>query len=215
MNQPNSGKLASDEKMTITDYLRKHTVVVIDPIVTFLARYKLSPDVLTVVGMIAHFFFAWLIAIGQMSWAAVAIFLIAPLDALDGALARKLGRKQGGFGAFLDSTLDRLAEIVLFGGFIFYYVRQDNPFMLAVAYLAITGSVMVSYARARAEALGISCKVGIMSRVERYAVIMFFLVLNLPHVALLILAVLTYVTVFQRMFHVWQAFARRDENGVN
>jgi CDP-diacylglycerol--glycerol-3-phosphate 3-phosphatidyltransferase len=76
--------------------------------------------------------------------------------------------------------------------------------MLATAYIAITGSIMVSYARARAEALGISCKVGILSRVERYTVIMFFLVLNLPQVALVILAVFTYITLFQRMFHVWQ-----------
>ena len=195
---------SSENKMTLTDYLRLRTRFIVDPIVAFMARRRFSPNLLTVAGMAAHFFFAWLIADGHMQWAAVAIFLIAPLDAFDGALARKLGQKQGGFGAFLDSTLDRLAEIILFGGFALYYVRQDDPVMLGVAYLAITGSLMVSYTRARAESLGLSCKVGLLSRVERYGVLMLFLVLNWPQVALVILAIFTYLTMLQRMVHVWR-----------
>jgi CDP-diacylglycerol---glycerol-3-phosphate 3-phosphatidyltransferase len=209
MNRPETSS-TTPAKMTFTDFLRARTKFIIDPIVTFMARYRLSPDLLTVLGVVAHIFFAWLLAIGQMQWAAVAMFFIAPLDALDGALARKLGRKQGGFGAFLDSSLDRVAEIILFAGFIFYYVWQDDAVMLGVAYVAITGSLMVSYTRARAEALGYSCKIGIMSRVERYAVMMFFLVLNLPQVALIILAIFTYFTMGQRMLHVW-----RQSNALN
>lgn len=200
----NSPKATAAVPMTLTDILRAKTHFIIDPIVTFLARSHLSPDILTVAGVFTHVFFAWLVASGRMQWAAVAIFFIAPLDAFDGALARKLGRKQQGFGAFLDSTLDRLAEIILFGGFIMYYVGEGDTMMLGVAYLAITGSIMVSYARARAEALGFSCKVGVLSRVERYAVMTFFLVLNLPNVALIILAIFTYITLAQRMYHVWQ-----------
>lgn len=200
------------ERKTLTDFMRANTNFIIDPVVTYLARYRFSPDGLTVVGMLAHFLFAWLIAEGHMTWAAVAIFFIAPLDAFDGALARKLGRKQGGFGAFLDSTLDRLAEIILFGGFIIFYMRQENAIMLGVAYLAITGSIMVSYARARAEALGYDCKVGIASRVERYFVMIGLLVFNLPGVALTILAAATYITLGQRMYHVWlQAYHPTEE----
>ncbi len=213
MNHLNSQEIPTQEKLTLTDYLRAKTRFIIDPVVTFMARYRFSPDTLTVLGMLFHFFFAWLIAFGQMQWAAVAMFFLVPLDAFDGALARKLGRKQGGFGAFLDSTLDRLAEIILFGGFIFYYVRQGNELMLAVAYIAITGSVMVSYTRARAEALGFDAKIGVLSRVERYAVMMFFLVLKSPHIALIILAIFTYFTTFQRMYHVWeQSRPQPDEN---
>jgi CDP-diacylglycerol--glycerol-3-phosphate 3-phosphatidyltransferase len=200
------------ERKTLTDFMRANTKFIIDPVVTYLARYRFSPDALTVVGMLAHFLFAWLIAGGQMTWAAVAMFFIAPLDAFDGALARKLGRKQGAFGAFLDSTLDRLAEIILFGGFILFYMRQENALMLGVAYLAITGSIMVSYARARAEALGYDCKVGIASRVERYFVMISLLFFNLPDVALIILATATYITVGQRMYHVWlQAYHSGEE----
>ncbi|MEJ2746633.1 MAG: CDP-alcohol phosphatidyltransferase family protein [Anaerolineae bacterium] len=194
----------SQEKPTLTDFLRAKTKFIINPVVTFLARYRFSPDTLTVLGMLFHFFYAWLIATGQMTWAAVTMFFLVPLDALDGSLARKLGREQGGFGAFLDSTLDRLAEIILFGGFIFYYVRLGNEWMLAVTYVAITGSIMVSYTRARAEALGLNAKIGVLSRVERYVVLVFFLVINRPQYGLIILAVFTYLTAFQRMYHVWK-----------
>ncbi len=204
MNQSDSSKTTPTPKRTFTDQMRLRTRFIIDPIVTFMARYKLSPDMLTVVGMLSHFLFAWLIAIGEIRWAGVALLVLAPLDAFDGALSRKLGRKQGGFGAFLDSTLDRLAEIILFGGFIYYYMVQDDPQMLAVAYVAVTGSLMVSYSRARAESLGYDCKVGLASRVERYFFLIIMLILNLPNIALWVLALLTYFTLAQRMYHVWK-----------
>ena len=180
MNQEHT----SPPRPTLTDQLRVRTRFLIDPVVEMLARFKLSPDLLTVIGALTHVLFAYLIAIGEFRWAALAIALFSPLDALDGALARRLGRKQGGFGAFLDSSLDRLAEIVLYGGFIVYYYVNANPLMLAVAYLAATGSLMVSYARSRAEALGFEAKMGVLSRVERYVVLVVCLALGLPHIAL-------------------------------
>lgn len=207
MNQEQSEK----PRQTLTDRLRVQTRPLIDPVVNTLARFKLSPDLLTVLGFITHLFFAYLIALGEFRWAALAIALLSPLDALDGALARKLGRKQGGFGAFLDSTLDRLAEIALYGGFIYYYYVNDNALMVAIAYLAATGSLMVSYARSRAEALGFQAKEGFLSRVERYVVLIVFLALNLPQIALPILAVFTYFTFFQRMFGVWKQAAAQTE----
>lgn len=193
-----------NDKETLTDILRRRTLFIIDPVVTVMARWRISPNSLTIAGMLAHFLVAWLIAQGEMQWAAVAIFFIAPLDALDGALARRLGLQQGNFGAFLDSTLDRLAEIILFGGFIFYYVAQDNSWMLAATYVAATGSLMVSYTRARAEALAYSAKVGILSRVERYVVLTLALLIDMPAIALVVIAAFTYITVAQRVVHVWQ-----------
>lgn len=200
--QPSSGT-SQQEKETLTDILRRRTVFIVDPIVTVMARLGISPNTLTVLGMLAHFLLAWLIAQGEMRWAAAGIMLIAPLDALDGALARKRGLSQGNFGAFLDSTLDRIAEIILFGGFIFYYGAQEDTWMLATTYIAITGSLMVSYTRARAESLDHNAKVGILSRVERYAVLTLALLLDWPAVALIITAIFTYITVAQRTFHVW------------
>jgi CDP-diacylglycerol--glycerol-3-phosphate 3-phosphatidyltransferase len=204
MNQSDTPGTEVPEKKTFTDNMRVWTRFIIDPVVTFLARYKLSPDLFTVVGMLAHFLLAWLIAIGEFRWAGIAMLILAPLDAIDGALARKLGRKQGGFGAFLDSTLDRLAEIILFGGFIAYYMVQDDPQMLAIAYVAVTGSLMVSYSRAKAESLGFDSKIGIASRVERYFFMIVMLILNRPDIALFVLAIMTYLTLAQRMYHVWE-----------
>ncbi len=214
MTQPDA---SPPQPPTFTDRLRILTKPIIDPIVTFFAKYKLSPDVLTVLGMLFHFLFAYLIAQGQFRLAGILMLLLAPLDALDGSLARKLGRKQGGFGAYLDSTLDRLAEVILFGGFIVYYyslgprtVASDfylftfsAQAMLVIAYIAITGSLMVSYSRSKAESLGYEAKVGIGSRVERYFLMIVFLILMRPDIAVVILAVITYVTVAQRMYAVW------------
>lgn len=192
------------ERRTLTDHLRILTAGFIDPIVSLLARLKLSPDLLTILGMAAHILFAWLIIDGQMRLAGVAVALLSPLDALDGALARKLNRTQSKFGAFFDSTLDRLAEIILYAGYILYFANEEMSLIVAVAYLALTGSLMVSYTRSRAEALGYSCKVGVLSRVERYIVIVVSLLLMAPEYGLIILAAGTYFTTGQRMIHVWK-----------
>ncbi|MFW5940260.1 MAG: CDP-alcohol phosphatidyltransferase family protein [Chloroflexota bacterium] len=204
MNRSTSQETPASQRKTVTDVLRERTFFIVDPIVTFLARYQISPNTLTVLGTVGHFLIAWLIIQDQMRAAGLAIALIAPLDGLDGALARKQGRKADGFGAFLDSTLDRLAEIVLFGGFLIYAANSQDLLMLSTTYIAITGSLMVSYARARAEALDLSCRIGIMSRVERYFVLTATLLLGYPMVGLAIIAIFAYITVAQRIFHVWQ-----------
>lgn len=191
-------------KPTLTDTLRVRTKPLIDPVVGFLNRIGMSPDTITVIGFLLHFLFAYLIAIGQMRWAGVAIALFSPLDALDGSLARLQGRAPGGFGAFLDSTLDRLAEIVLFAGFVYYFESQGQTLWVMLSYFALGGSLMVSYSRSRAESLGFQAKEGLLSRVERYVVLIVFLILNLPQVALAILAAFTYVTFFQRMVVVYR-----------
>lgn len=194
---------AQPEKKTLTDHMRARGAVIIDPIVTVLARLGVSPNLLTVLGMLSHFLFAWLIASGRMQLAGIAIFFIVPLDALDGALARKTSRDKSNFGAFLDSTSDRIAEIILFAGYLIYFTNEDNAWMAAAAYLALTGSLMVSYTRSRAEALGLSCKVGLFTRVERYVVIVLSLLINRPDWGIVILAVGVYFTVAQRVIHVW------------
>ncbi len=197
------------QKKTLTDHARRWARGIIDPIVTVLARMGVSPDALTVLGMLFHILFAWLIGNGRMQLAGLAIFLLIPMDALDGALARKIGRK-GNFGAFLDSTLDRIAEIILFVGYLIYFSSQGETWFAAAAYAAITGSLMVSYIRSRAEALGVSCKVGLFTRVERYVVIVVSLLINQPGWGLVILAIGTYFTVIQRGVHVWRQMKEQE-----
>jgi CDP-diacylglycerol--glycerol-3-phosphate 3-phosphatidyltransferase len=189
---------------TLTDRLRARAASTLDPVIIFLAKLKIPPDALTILGMLLHILFAWLIANEQMRLAAVAIFVFVPLDALDGALARKIGRPAKNFGAFLDSTSDRLAEIILFAGYLYYFYNQNESLMVAASYFALTGSLMVSYTRSRAEALGFSCKVGLFTRVERYVVIVLSLVFNLPGIGMIILAAGTYLTLVQRILHVWK-----------
>jgi CDP-diacylglycerol--glycerol-3-phosphate 3-phosphatidyltransferase len=196
------------EKKTLTDRLRTRTVSIIDPVVTFLARIGVSPDWLTILGMLLHILFAWLIAIGQLFWAGFAVFIFVPLDALDGSLARKIGRS-GNFGAFLDSTSDRTAEIILYFGFMVYFWQQDNIWLIVATYIAVSGSIMVSYTRSRAEALGLECKVGFFTRVERYVIIVIALILSgiwpvAAEIGIVILAVGTWFTVIQRAHHVWK-----------
>ncbi len=192
------------DKPTLTDFLRVHTRFILDPIVTLLARLGLSPDALTLLGFVSHFLFAWLIIQGEMQWTAVALFFLASADAVDGALARKIGRVQGGFGAFLDSTIDRVSELILFGGFMLYFAHLGQVWLVGMTYIAIGGSLMVSYTRAKAEALGYSCKVGALGRVERYLVLFVCLLLNRPDWAIIIVAVGAWATVFQRAAHVWK-----------
>lgn len=192
----------SAEKPTLTDFLRGISKPIIDPIVNVMAKIGLKPDFLTVLGMLGHIWAAWLIVQGEMRWAAVVVWVFGSLDAFDGALSRKLGRKPSGFGAFLDSTLDRISEILLYGGFIIFF--QDSVWWQVAAYATITGSIMVSYSRARAEGLGIPCKVGIFSRVERYFVIWVAMLFNAPQYGLLILAFGSFFTVAQRMYEVFK-----------
>jgi CDP-diacylglycerol--glycerol-3-phosphate 3-phosphatidyltransferase len=99
----------------------------------------------------------------------------------------------------------------LFGGFIYYYLQSNNAPLLAISYLAITGSLMVSYSRGKAESLGMDAKVGIGSRVERYVVMVIFLLIDYPGWGIVLLAIMTYVTVGQRMYHVWLQYRELDE----
>ena len=202
------------EPITLTDRLRKVVAGVLDPIVTFLAKTGVSPDMLTIVGMLLHFLFASLIATGEFVLAGFLILIFVPMDALDGALARKIGRK-GNFGAFLDSNSDRIAEIILYSGYISWFSQQEDFLAATAAYAAVTGSLMVSYSRSRAESLGYNCKIGIFSRVERYVVLVVSLVLSglIPEsvtIGIYILAIGTWFTVAQRVYHVWKQAKARD-----
>ena len=192
------------ERKTITDHLRQSSQKVIDPIVMVLAKWGVHPNALTLLGLVVHLPMAWLIANNQFRWSVV-VGILSAVDALDGALARKLGIAQkGGFGSFLDSTSDRIAEIILFGGFIYYFNAQGNTLGVLIAYAAVTGSVMVSYARARAEGMGYSCKEGLLSRVERYVILAICGLAQQPFLCVVILAGGTWFTVIQRFYVVWQ-----------
>jgi CDP-diacylglycerol--glycerol-3-phosphate 3-phosphatidyltransferase len=190
-----------NDTITLTDKLRDLFKIVLDPIAKFFNRLGLKPNTVTLFGLVGHAAAAALLATGNITWGGILILIIAPVDALDGTMARLRGEPTK-FGAFIDSVTDRFAEIVIFGGLLLYYLQQQNHVAIILVYLSITGSIMVSYARARAESLGYSVKIGILSRFERYLILIPALILNYPLVALWILAIMTNVTALQRIIYV-------------
>jgi CDP-diacylglycerol---glycerol-3-phosphate 3-phosphatidyltransferase len=137
------------------------------------------------------------------SGGAVMTALAMPLDALDGELARRTNQ-QSKFGAFFDSTLDRFAEGALLIGLAAYFVRQNDIMGVVVTFVALVGSLMVSYTRARAEGLGIECKVGLFSRFGRFIVLAAGLLTTFVTPMIWALAVLSNYTAIERIVYVWR-----------
>lgn len=173
----------------------------IRPLVSVLARLGLTPNMLTVTGVVLNAGVGLVIAAGQPQIGGVLLILTSAFDLLDGALAKATGRGTK-FGAFLDSTLDRYSEAMVLLGLLWLAVQHTQTQDIYLIYIVIVGSLLVSYTRARAEGLGLDCRVGILGRPERIAVLCAGLILNLVTVALVILAVFTHITAVQRMVHV-------------
>ena len=194
-------KTTSEEPKTFTDWLRKIFRQVLNGIGGFLNNLGIRPNVITLFGLIGNFAAAALIALGYLTWGGLLAMVIWPLDALDGTMARLRG-EDSKYGSFIDSTTDRYSEIAIYGGLVIHFLRNDQWLGIILAFLALTGSLMVSYTRAKAESLGFSAKNGLFSRAERYIVLMPGIIFQRPDISLWILAVMTYVTAIQRFFHV-------------
>jgi CDP-diacylglycerol--glycerol-3-phosphate 3-phosphatidyltransferase len=189
------------KRITLTDQMRVRFKGIVDPIGEFLNRLGLTPNTMTVVGLIGNTVGAIFLSLGQMTIGGLIILLMGPIDALDGTMARLRGEPSE-FGAFVDSVTDRYSELVIFGGLLYFYAEQGNWLMSVLVYLSAAGSVLVSYTRARSQSLGYETKVGLLTRMERYLLLAPLLVFNLPNVAVWILAVLTNITALQRIFDV-------------
>lgn len=180
--------------------------MLLEPVASLAARLGIPPSAITVAGLVLSVLSGWAFWVGWFR-AAGALLLAAGLcDMVDGATARAGGRVSAS-GGFLDSTLDRYSEIAaLAGAFLYYVSRPGAPdTVTAVAiFLALAGSLMVSYVKARAEALGASCDVGIAERPERMVVLIIgaFAGPAFFRWAVWILAVLSHVTAAQRVRHV-------------
>jgi len=187
----------------ISDRLRQWSRFIVEPIARGLHRLGLTPNALTVMGFLLNLVNAWLLATGRFPLAGVLILAFSALDAFDGTLARLSGQATR-FGAFLDSVLDRYSEGVIFFGLLVHFARTGRQEELYLTYAAIIGSQLVSYARARAEGLGLPCQVGWFSRVERVIALSFGLIVGWVRPVLWLLAILTNVTAGQRMLHVYR-----------
>ena len=169
-----------------------------------LARSRLSPDAVTLVGLVLTAGVAALAALGEIRWAGVAYIFAALCDSLDGALARARG---GGsrFGAFLDSTVDRLEEALVFLGLTIHYVRTGGIWEIPLILVATVGSLLVSYTRARAEGLGVACREGLMTRLVRLVILIVGMISGQVLFAVIIIGAASLLTAFHRVYHVWRA----------
>jgi CDP-diacylglycerol--glycerol-3-phosphate 3-phosphatidyltransferase len=187
----------------LTELARKYSRFVLEPIARFIGWTKLSPKVIRVIGFILSIGVGFVIAGGNLIVGGLLIIAAAGFDALDGTLARMMGRTSR-FGAFLDSTLDRFSEAVIFLGLFIYLVNQGAEIELILIYATVVGSLMVSYARARAEGIGIMIKAGLLTRFERMSLLVLGLIFNQLLIVLWVMAIFTNFTAFQRMWLVWR-----------
>jgi len=177
------------------------------PVVRILARTKVSPNTLTWLGLLLAVGTAVVVGFGHLFVAGFMVIVAGFFDMLDGALARYTARTSRA-GAILDSVIDRISEAALLLGIIVFYIYQQFTVEVMVAGLALIASFMVSYVRARAEAMGVDCQVGLFTRTERVVVLALGLLLsrfdNALLIALVVIAAFSLITIGQRLIYVWR-----------
>jgi CDP-diacylglycerol---glycerol-3-phosphate 3-phosphatidyltransferase len=196
-------KMANDtsSRKTLTDYLRLWFKWVLDPLGRLFNRLGITPNMMTMLGLLGNTVGAYYLARGDMLTGGIFVLLMTPIDALDGTMARLRGESSD-FGAFVDSVTDRYSELIIYGGLLYHFLTLgDAPGGLLV-FGAAAGSVLVSYVKARAEGLGYEARVGLLTRAERYLVLAPSLVLNQVFIGLGIIAVFANFTALQRIWHV-------------
>lgn len=176
---------------------------VAEALVAPLAAVGMTPNMVTVTGLLLNGAVAWVLAAGHLRVGGILLLLAGAFDMLDGALARRT-RALSTFGSFLDSTLDRYSEAVVLIGLIYVESRVGDTGNVTLLAGILTGSFLISYARARAEGLGLECKVGLLPRPERIIILAVGLVFPLLRPVLIVLVTLTNLTALQRIGEVWR-----------
>lgn len=193
-----------------TDRIRALSRGLMDFIGGTLHRAGLHPDTITIIGLAVVGIASLFIARGALQIGGLLLLLGLPLDAVDGAVARAMQRRDK-FGAVLDSSLDRYADAFIFSGLSYYFAVQDQLELMVLAMLALVGSFTVSYVRARADGVQVNVKVGLFTRLERVLLILIMLLIpDLLHIGVLILAIGTNFTGLQRLWFVYRTLKSRE-----
>ena len=192
----------------LAEFRRTAARRITEPLKTALVKSRLKPNTLTCIALAISIIAAGAIATNYLLIGGFLVLLSGLFDILDGALAR-LTNKATRFGALLDSTFDRISDAALFLGLFILYLTSGGIVEMVLIFLALVGSFLTSYVRARAEGIGINCPVGLFTRAERVIILALGLLLNPLYgfsifIALLLIAVLGFVTVGQRLIYVWQ-----------
>ena len=173
-----------------------------NPVVRILSKTKLKPNTLTFIELAISIGVAYAIVTGYFLLGGVLVLVSGLFDLLDGALAR-FTKQSTKFGAILDSAVDRISEAAIFCGLLIWYLPKEGATLEIVAiFAALIGSFLVSYIRARAEGLGLECRVGLFTRAERVIVLAVGLLVNQVFIALWVLVVFVYITVAQRLLYL-------------
>lgn len=178
-------------------------------IVRLLSLTRVHPNVLTSIGLAINAVAAWFFARGEFTTAGIVVLCGAVFDLVDGPVARESNRVTR-FGGFLDSVLDRYSDLILLMGLLVYYASINRFFYIVLTAVVMTGSVMVSYTRARAENAIESCKAGFLERPERIVLIIIGALTNRMAHVLWVIAVLSNITVIHRIVHTWRETRRLD-----
>jgi len=204
-----NGKL-EERRPTLTELVRAYLGKSLDPIAIFLNRLGLAPNTVTLIGLAGNLVGALSLARGEFLIGGLLVLAMGPVDALDGTMARLRGERSD-FGAFVDSVTDRYSELLIFAGLIAYYLQMGEAAMAGAVFAAWGGSVLVSYVKARGEALGFEVRGGILTRMERFLVLGPSLVFGYPSVGILGVAVFANITAIQRIYLVRRQARRRVE----
>jgi CDP-diacylglycerol--glycerol-3-phosphate 3-phosphatidyltransferase len=191
----------------LPDGLKNWYLKLITPVVNFFIAHKLNPNHFTTVGFILSLVTAYVFATGSIPFAGALVLLAGTFDIIDGRVARATNRVTK-FGALYDSTLDRYSEVIVFFGIAYHFVDHGFLWRSVAVSMALGGSLMVSYIRARAEGLNFECKVGIMQRPERIVLLGLGAIATLFYeyaldVAIWVIAIFANFTAIQRLYHVW------------
>jgi len=196
--------------MTATRAIGIFFGAIVDRIVRWLALSRIHPNVLTFIGLLINIAAAWLFAIGYFRWAGVVVGLAGLFDMVDGRVARATSQVTR-FGGFFDSVIDRYSDLALYMGLLVYYASINRFFYIVLTAIVMTGSVMVSYSRARFENVIPKCKVGFLERPERVVLIIIGALFNRMAGVLWVIAVLSNVTVIHRMIYTFRECKHLEE----
>src|SRR5580704_6932167 len=196
--------------MTVSTAIGLFCGKIINAIVRGLALLGFSPNFLTFLGLVINIWAAFLFAAGSFRWGGVVVIAAGLFDMVDGRVARETNQVTR-FGGFFDSVLDRYSDLGVLVGLLVYYASINRNFYVVLTAIVMTGTVMVSYTRARAENTIPKCKVGFLERPERVVLVIIGALFDRMAPVLWVIAVLSNLTVIHRMSYTWQE-AKRLEN---
>jgi CDP-diacylglycerol--glycerol-3-phosphate 3-phosphatidyltransferase len=206
--------MKKDKTTTFTDICRQKSKWLADAFAKLFLNLGFTANMITIIGCMAHVVAFWLIYQSHFLTAGILLLVFACADVVDGTMARMENDGEGTkFGGVLDSVTDRISETLVLGGILLYYTSTDNsvPYVI-LCIIAIMGSYLVPYTRAKGELYGLDMRLGILTRVERYIVLLISLICGFPIIGIAVIALFSNITALQRMLYIKKNVEDKDGN---